>query len=616
MEENNQQGFDRFAPNSSPGERAELHAVAEQPISPKDERIVSANHSPDAAISVVPVNAKDQSVSSETSAALSTMHPPNSYTPLEQGFYYGGYDNGSGNWAEHSNEVNANNLHVVPPAMYNDGNPSLFFPPSYGYDAQMAYGQFSPIGGPLSPIMIDGQLYSPHQVPVSPSYYPPPISPGLPHVTSALPASQTELMAPGSSGHESLVDSMLYGTGSGYYLPFGSFGGGELPGNSNLGFYKYQNDFGSGEPLTNRPNSLDSGRYVSPLTSAAVYPQPIGLLGSYEQNAAQASFQGLGLAPGSSARHYIQGGSYPSSNYASGSVWETGHQNHFTTGKGGRRQREQDSVHISTESLGMSSDRNRGPRASKPKSKSSPEENPSSGIHKDLDSTPSFQLDQFNRPDFVVDYEQAKFFVIKSFSEDNVHKSIKYSVWSSTPLGNRKLDAAYREAKELNSSCPVFLLFSVNASGQFCGVAEMLGPVDFDNDAEYWQQDRWSGQFPVKWHIIKDVPNSQFRHIVLENNDNKPVTHSRDSQEVKLEHGIEILKIFKNYEAETSILDDFTFYNEREKALLERKAKHRAISTGKTAPALAADPINQLADSLAETLHLEGSKQLPQKDRE
>lgn len=109
----------------------------------------------------------------------------------------------------------------------------------------------------------------------------------------------------------------------------------------------------------------------------------------------------------------------------------------------------------------MSSDRNRGPRASKPKSKSSPEENPSSGIHKDLDSTPSFQLDQFNRPDFVVDYEQAKFFVIKSFSEDNVHKSIKYSVWSSTPLGNRKLDAAYREAKELNSSCPVFLLFSV-----------------------------------------------------------------------------------------------------------------------------------------------------------
>lgn len=78
------------------------------------------------------------------------------------------------------------------------------------------------------------------------------------------------------------------------------------------------------------------------------------------------------------------------------------------------------------------------------------------------------------------------------------------------------------------------LMLQVNASGQFCGVAEMIGPVDFENDADYWQQDRWSGQFPVKWHIIKDVPNSRFRHILLENNDNKPVTHSRDSQEVLL----------------------------------------------------------------------------------
>ena len=74
----------------------------------------------------------------------------------------------------------------------------------------------------------------------------------------------------------------------------------------------------------------------------------------------------------------------------------------------------------------------------------------------------------------------------------------------------------------------------VNASAQFCGVAEMVGPVDFDKSVDYWQQDKWSGQFPVKWHIIKDVPNSQFRHIVLENNDNKPVTNSRDTQEVNI----------------------------------------------------------------------------------
>jgi hypothetical protein len=39
----------------------------------------------------------------------------------------------------------------------------------------------------------------------------------------------------------------------------------------------------------------------------------------------------------------------------------------------------------------------------------------------------------------------------------------------------------------------------------------------------------------VKWHLVKDVPNSTFRHIILENNENKPVTNSRDTQEVNFD---------------------------------------------------------------------------------
>lgn len=65
--------------------------------------------------------------------------------------------------------------------------------------------------------------------------------------------------------------------------------------------------------------------------------------------------------------------------------------------------------------------------------------------------------EQFNREDFPGDCTDAKFFIIKSYSEDDVHKSIKYNVWASTPNGNKKLQAAYQEA-----GCPVFLLFSVS----------------------------------------------------------------------------------------------------------------------------------------------------------
>lgn len=142
----------------------------------------------------------------------------------------------------------------------------------------------------------------------------------------------------------------------------------------------------------------------------------------------------------------------------------------------------------------------------------------------------------YNLAEFPDKYPTARFFVIKSYSEDDVHKSIKYNMWSSTPSGNKRLDVAYDGAKKISESkkmlCPVFLFFSVNASGQFCGVSEMKGPVDFHKDMDFWQQDKWSGSFPVKWHIVKDVANSNFRHIILENNENKSVTNSRDTQEV------------------------------------------------------------------------------------
>ncbi|XP_047061719.1 YTH domain-containing protein ECT4-like [Lolium rigidum] len=210
------------------------------------------------------------------------------------------------------------------------------------------------------------------------------------------------------------------------------------------------------------------------------------------------------------------------------------------------------------------------------------------GANDDTTSLVKVSRDSYNLPDFVTKYEQALFFVIKSYSEDDIHKSIKYNVWASTPNGNKRLDSAYKVAQERMSGkgtkCPVFLFFSVNASGQFCGVAEMVGPLDFNKNMNFWQQDKWNGFFPVKWHIIKDVPNPQFRHIILENNENKPVTNSRDTQEVKFLQGAEMLKIFKNFSCKTSILDDFDFYENRQKVMQDRRGKPLTTSLGHFMP--------------------------------
>ena len=168
---------------------------------------------------------------------------------------------------------------------------------------------------------------------------------------------------------------------------------------------------------------------------------------------------------------------------------------------------------------------------------------------------------QYNPQDFDLNPKGARFFIIKSYSEDDIHRSIKYNIWCSTDHGNKRLDAAFRERE---SKGPIYLLYSVNGSGHFCGLAQMLSPVDYNKNSGVWAQDKWKGQFEVKWIYVKDVPNSQLRHIRLENNENKPVTNSRDTQEVPPEKGKQVMKILHTYKHITSIFDDFTHYEQRQ----------------------------------------------------
>ena len=168
----------------------------------------------------------------------------------------------------------------------------------------------------------------------------------------------------------------------------------------------------------------------------------------------------------------------------------------------------------------------------------------------------------YNPSELTVNLNNARFFVIKSYAEDDVHRSIKYNVWCSTEHGNRRLDSAFKEQRAKGGS--VYLFFSVNGSGHFCGVAQMLSEVDLGNDTGIWTQDKWKGKFDIKWIYVKDVPNSQLRHIRLENNENKPVTNSRDTQEVLPDKGKLVMKVIHSYNHTTSIFDDFEHYEKRQ----------------------------------------------------
>lgn len=133
------------------------------------------------------------------------------------------------------------------------------------------------------------------------------------------------------------------------------------------------------------------------------------------------------------------------------------------------------------------------------------------------------------------------------------------------------MDQAFRDAEA--SGAPIYLLFSVNGSGHFCGVAQMTSAVDYNSVSSVWHQDKWKGKFSLKWIYVKDVPNNQLRHIHLENNENKPVTHSRDTQEVPNPKGQQVLQIIHTFKHSTSIFDDIDFYEQRQKKEVEEVTK-------------------------------------------
>jgi hypothetical protein len=149
---------------------------------------------------------------------------------------------------------------------------------------------------------------------------------------------------------------------------------------------------------------------------------------------------------------------------------------------------------------------------------------------------------------------RARFFVIKSYSKEDVVLSVKHGYWCSTESGNLKLNQAFDEANASHGS--VYLLFSINSSGEFCGLAEMTSNVDLSSNLDIWSQSKWKGKFSVKWIYVKNVPNSRFRHIVLANNDNKPVTNSRDTQEMPFEQAVQVLNIYRDFRPKSTILDD------------------------------------------------------------
>ncbi|KAJ7525082.1 hypothetical protein O6H91_17G035500 [Diphasiastrum complanatum] len=542
--------------------------------------------------------------------------------PYMYDFSQGGFDATiAGDWEEYPRYVSMDGVEFHPSGLYGENAPVIFQPTSYGYAAQPTYGPYSPAAA-VPTIGPDGQLYGPTAFQYSGPFYQPNLSPNAQYLPPAsmmiagdLVPTPLEASSPGVDFPGGVMTNgsiVALGPRPGYPVavvsPHSPYVRGVVPlalhspgaQDVRVGYETFRASpptwidvpkFSEAQQRPSNPgaprptvsvagHSSQTLRPITPLQVRVPSPQSPQV-----PNVVTSS----SLGPGSLSNGYppLARATPTSSAAGRGRGVNTTSQESKSSGHGvwigvdKSKLRERGLIGNGNGFFDISSEQNRGPRTARtlrPVPMVLRQTRGQFGGSSGTDDTKSaLPMEKYNRPDFPVTYDDANFYIIKSYSEDDVHKSIKYDIWASTANGNRRLDEAYREAQARaaakKGTCPVFLLFSVNASGQFCGLAEMTGAVDFFKSVDYWQQDKWNGQFPVKWHIIKDVPNSQFRHIILKNNENKPVTNSRDTQEVKFEQGIEMLNIFKSYPLKTSILDDFQFYENRQKAMEDKRSR-------------------------------------------
>ncbi|KAL6758059.1 YT521-B-like domain-containing protein, partial [Haematococcus lacustris] len=123
---------------------------------------------------------------------------------------------------------------------------------------------------------------------------------------------------------------------------------------------------------------------------------------------------------------------------------------------------------------------------------------------------------------------RVRYFVIKSFNQENIDIAVDIGGWSTTN------DVAYRLDEAFHSGAEVRLFFSVNGSGTFSGYAVMKTAAGrFPGPPILWSNNKPFGQsFVIEWKCLYNLPYSAIEHLRNPLNEDKVVYHARGGQEL------------------------------------------------------------------------------------
>uniref|UniRef100_A0A8C1P1U5 YTH domain-containing family protein n=1 Tax=Cyprinus carpio TaxID=7962 RepID=A0A8C1P1U5_CYPCA len=139
---------------------------------------------------------------------------------------------------------------------------------------------------------------------------------------------------------------------------------------------------------------------------------------------------------------------------------------------------------------------------------------------------------------------EARFFLIKSNNHENVSLAKAKGVWSTLPVNEKKLNAAFRSARS------VMLIFSVRESGKFQGFARLSSESHHGGSPIHWvlpagmNAKMLGGVFKIDWICRRELPFTKTAHLSNSWNEHKPVKIGRDGQEIEPDCGTQLCMLF------------------------------------------------------------------------
>ncbi|XP_017315843.1 YTH domain-containing protein 1 isoform X1 [Ictalurus punctatus] len=157
-------------------------------------------------------------------------------------------------------------------------------------------------------------------------------------------------------------------------------------------------------------------------------------------------------------------------------------------------------------------------------------------------SVRAVRKDQTSKLKYVL--REARYFLIKSNNHENVSLAKAKGVWSTLPVNERKLNAAFRSARS------VILIFSVRESGKFQGFARLSSESHHGGSPIHWvlpagmNAKMLGGVFKIDWICRRELPFTKSAHLTNSWNEHKPVKIGRDGQEIETNCGLQLCMLF------------------------------------------------------------------------